>query len=186
MLREQEGDGDSAPVFLAGVCRCAGSRGLAGPSDHIASLRHQAQCRQRPERKRGRSSAYIAEKAIFKGALLFLRPVHRVETVAPFLLTSFSDERSKACGGMLLKNTARNFKKSFRFLFGRSKRNIDNGWMPFVLLPAAPFLFTSFGDERSKACGGMPLKPHLLRRARIRTQMLFRIGGWAAGKQHSR
>ena len=39
----------------------------------------------------------------------------------------------------------------FRFLFGRSKRNIDNGWMPFILLPVAPFLLTSFSDERSKA-----------------------------------
>ena len=46
----------------------------------------------------------------------------------------------------------------FRFLFGRSKRNIDNGWMPFIQLPTAPFLLTSFSDERSKARGGMLLK----------------------------
>ena len=66
--------------------------------------------------------------------------VHRVETVAPFLLTSFSDERSKARGGMPLKNTARNFKKSFRFLFGRSKRNIDDGWLPFIQFAGITFL----------------------------------------------
>ncbi len=67
-------------------------------------------------------------------------------------------EVSKACGGMPLKNTARNFKKSFRVLFGRSKRNIDNSWMSFIQLPTAPFLLTSFGDERSKTLWWLAVK----------------------------
>ena len=50
----------------------------------------------------------------------------------------------------------------FRFLFGRSKRNIDNGWIAVhpvgSLSTLAPFLLTSFGGERSKVCGWMPLK----------------------------
>ena len=28
--------------------------------------------------------------------------------------------------------------------------------MPFILLPVASFLLTSFGDERSKTCGSSP------------------------------
>ena len=36
--------------------------------------------------KRGRSPVYIAEKAIFKGPLLSLHPVHPFERVAPFLV----------------------------------------------------------------------------------------------------
>ena len=42
--------------------------------------------------------------------------------LAPFLLTSFGDERSKTSRCPPLKNTARNFKKIFRFLFGFPKR----------------------------------------------------------------
>ena len=79
--------------------------------------------------KRGRSSVYIAEKAIFKGALLFPRPVHRVETVALFSLPFWVSKKEGGCG-----------------------------WMPFILLPVAPFLLTSFSDERSKTPRRPPLK----------------------------
>ena len=41
--------------------------------------------------------------------------------VAPFLLTSFGDERSKAPRRLPLKNIVRNFKKIFRFLLGVQK-----------------------------------------------------------------
>ena len=51
----------------------AASRGLAGPSDPIASLRREAQCRQRPERQRGRSSVLHRRKGDEEGRLTFLQ-----------------------------------------------------------------------------------------------------------------
>ena len=64
--------------------------------------------------------------------------VHRVETVAPFLLTSFSDERSKTRGGMQEKVQP----KRWHFL--------------------RCFLDSSFGDERRitlrQAAGHLPTK----------------------------
>ena len=51
----------------------AASRGLAGPSDPIASLCREAQCRQRPERQRGRSSVLHRRKGDEEGRLTFLQ-----------------------------------------------------------------------------------------------------------------
>ena len=80
--------------------------------------------------------------------------------VAPFLLTSFSDERSKAPrqdAGKSPTSTVATFSVPFWSLKKEHRQRLDAVHPVDSLSTVAPFLLTSFGDERSKAHGNLPL-----------------------------
>ena len=126
----------------------AASRGLAGPSDPIASLRREAQCRQRPERQRGRSSVLHRRKGDEEGRLTFLqRDVRQPAGGLFFFRGQFLYLRQFAVGLFFFRRRKKNQERRHPFEWvDDDQRVFPSGLPPSIdgrpsrhrLLPALP------------------------------------------------
>ena len=126
----------------------AASRGLAGPSDPIASLCREAQCRQRPERQRGRSSVLHRRKGDEEGRLTFLQRDVRLPAGRLFFFRGqFLYLRQPAGGLFFFRRRKKNQERRHPFeRVDDDQRNLSSGLQPKItarpshhrLLPALP------------------------------------------------